>query len=83
MKFVLGDASSSSLVLDENGTLCGPGASFMNTGQNRSFGNPFSFTGSWTVQSATGQFRAIAIGTLGTDAIQAAGAAFSGMYGAT
>jgi len=82
--FVLGDASSSTLVLDENGAIYAPPGNSLNApGGFKSFGNPFYFTGGWTVESATGQFGSIAVGTAGTDAIHAAGAAFSGTYGTT
>ena len=44
------------------------------------FGNPFYTTGTWTVETATGQFGSIAVGTVGTEALHGAGAQASGTY---
>jgi hypothetical protein len=77
--FALSDGSST-LVLDENGTICGPGNSIWAPGQLHSNGNPFYLTGSWMVETATGEFSSIPVGTTGTDALHIAGAHSSGMY---
>lgn len=74
--FALVDGST--LVLDDAGLICGPGASFLNSGSPHSFGNPFDLTGSWTVLSATGQFGSIT--GPGTDSLHLAGAYGSGTY---
>jgi hypothetical protein len=74
--FVLGDGST--LVLDENGTACQPGNAFSAPGGNKSFGNPFTVTGIWTVQNANGQFGSIT--GPGTDTLQLAGAHIVGSY---
>lgn len=78
--FALDDASSSTLVLDESDTICGPGSSIWAPGQMHSDGNPFDLTGSWTVETATGELNSIPIGTTGTDALHIAGAQVSGTY---
>ncbi len=78
--FALSDASSSTLVLDESDTICGPGNSIWAPGQTHSNGNPFHLTGSWTVDTATGEFSSIPVGTTGTDALDIAGAHSSGTY---
>jgi hypothetical protein len=78
--FALDDASSSMLVLDETGSVCGPGNSIWAPGQSHSNGNPFYFTGSWMVETATGEFASIGVGTMGTDALHIAGAHSSGTY---
>ncbi len=79
--FALGDASSSTLVLDENGIVCPPpGSSLLAPGALKSYGNPFYFTSSWTVETATGAFASIPVGTTGTDALHSAGARVSGTY---
>jgi hypothetical protein len=79
--FALGDASSSTLVLDENGTVCGPpGNSLFAPGQQHSYGNPFYLTGSWIVETATGTFGSIAVGSGGTDTVHLAGSHASGTY---
>lgn len=74
--FALADGST--LVLDDTGLICGPGASFLNSGSPHSFGNPFDLTGSWTVISGTGQLRSIT--GPGTDTLDLAGAYGSGKY---
>jgi hypothetical protein len=74
-------ADGSTLVLDENGTACGPGKSNLSNASGNSYGHPGDATGSWTVQSADGQFSSIT-GT-GTDALEFAGAAVSGSYTGT
>jgi hypothetical protein len=77
--FVLDDGST--LVLDENGTTCQPGNAFSAPGAMQSFGNPTTLTGSWTVQSANGQFGSIT--GPGTDTLKSAGLQVSGTYAAT
>ena len=77
--FVLGDGST--LVLDENGTACQPGNALSAPGGAVSDGNPFSFSASWTVTSADGQFGSIT--GAGTDTLQAAGARVTGTYSQT
>jgi hypothetical protein len=79
--FALGDASSSTLVLDDNGTICPPpGNSLSAPGALQSFGNPFYLTGSWTVEAATGEFGSISVGSRGTDSLHIAGALACGTY---
>jgi hypothetical protein len=81
--FALGDGSSL-LTLDETGLICSPpGNSLSAPGGLKSYGNPFYFSGSWTVQSATGDFGSIPIGSGGTDTIHTAGASVSGAYTGT
>ena len=53
--FTLPDGSM--LTLDESGLACSPGESFPTGGI--SFGNPRTFYGNWTVQSARGEFSGI------------------------
>jgi hypothetical protein len=78
--FVLADGST--LVLDEHGSVCEPGNAFSAPGNfGHSNGNPFTATGSWTVQSATGQFASIT--GSGTDTLTSAGAQGSGTYTST
>jgi hypothetical protein len=77
--FVLDDASN--LVLDENGTACQPGNAFLAPGSAVSYGNPFSFNASWTVQSADSQFGATT--GAGMDTLHAAGARVTGTYSQT
>jgi hypothetical protein len=57
-----------------------PGNSIWAPGQSVSFGNPFYLTGSWTVETATGEFSSLPVGTAGTDALHFAGAHSSGTY---
>lgn len=78
--FALGDVSRGTLVLDENGPICGPGNSIWAPGQTHSYGNPFNLTGRWTMETATGELGSIAVGTTGTDALHIAGAHSSGTY---
>lgn len=79
--FALGDARSSTMVLDDNGTICPPpGNSLSAPGSLKSYGNPFDLTGTWTVETATGEFGSIAVGTKGTDTLHVAGALASGTY---
>src|SRR5215831_11077790 len=49
-------ADRSTLVLNEDGTVCGPGKSNLSNASSKSFGHPGDASGSWTVQSADGQF---------------------------
>lgn len=74
-------ADRSTLILDENGTACGPGKSNLSNASGNSYGHPGDATGSWTVQSADGQFSATT-GT-GTDTLEFAGADVSGSYTGT
>lgn len=74
--FVLGDGST--LVLDESGTVCGPGNSLSAPRSLKSYGNPFTIIGSWTVQNASGQFQSLT--GAGTDTLKTAGAQISGTY---
>jgi hypothetical protein len=50
-------SDGSTLTLDESGTVCFPGQSFFTRGAQVSFGNPFQFETSWTVDRGTGVFR--------------------------
>jgi hypothetical protein len=77
--FALGDGST--LILDENGTACQPGNALSAPGGSVSDGNPFTFNGSWTVESAGGQFGSIT--GEGTDTLHAAGARVTGTYSQT
>jgi hypothetical protein len=77
--FVLGDGST--LVLDENGTLCQPGNALSAPGSLVSNGNPFTISGDWTVQSADGHFGSLS--GAGTDTLHLAGAQVHGTYTAT
>jgi hypothetical protein len=74
--FELSDGSR--LALDENGTACEPGNAFSAPGAFKSDGNPFTINGTWTVQSAAGQFASITGG--GTDTLSTAGARATGTY---
>jgi hypothetical protein len=74
--FALSDGST--LTLDENGTVCGPGKSLFSSRSNNSYGNPFYLAGTLTVESATGQFNLIS--GPGSDSVHAAGAESSGTY---
>lgn len=67
---------NSKLTLDEKGTFCIPGSSFPTGGI--SFGNPRTFTGSWTVQSARGEFSGTS--GSGTDTGLTAGGVFHVAY---
>jgi hypothetical protein len=77
--FALEDGSM--LVLDEKGTLCQPGNALSAPGAAVSYGNPFSFDGSWTVVSAEGRFAPVT--GSGTDALKTAGARATGSYSQT
>jgi len=72
--FTLGDGST--LTLDEAGTVCGPGNSFPTGGI--SFGNPRTFSASWEVLDATGQFAGMT--GSGTDTGLTAGSALKAVY---
>lgn len=74
-------ADGSTLVLAEDGTACGPGKSNLSNASGNSYGHPGDAAGSWTVQSADGQFSGTT-GT-GTDALHFAGADVSGSYTGT
>lgn len=71
-------ADTSTLVLAETGTACAPGNS-NSAPTSTSFGHPNSPSGSWTVQSANGQFDGLT-GATGTDTLNIAGAHASGSY---
>jgi hypothetical protein len=75
--FMLGDGST--LVLNEGGSVCGPGNSLVAQLNAPAVGNPAYASGNWTVASATGQFDGLAAAT-GTDVLHAAGAQTSGTY---
>ena len=77
--FTLADGST--LLLDENGTACGPGKSNLSNAAGNSYGHPGDAAGNWTVQSADGKFSGTT-GT-GTDALRFAGAHVSGSYTGT
>lgn len=77
--FQLSDTST--LVLNESGTACGPGKSNLSNASANSYGHPGDATGRWTVQSADGLFSGMT-GT-GTDALHFAGAHVSGSYTGT
>lgn len=74
--FILDDGST--LMLDEVGMVCGPGASLVAPGGQHSFGNPVDGGGSWEVQDATGQFAGLT--GAGTDAFHSVGAHFTAAY---
>jgi len=69
-------ASGDELVLDTAGTACWAGNAANAPGSQRSWGNPVTDSGSWTVASGTGDF-AGASGD-GTFVMRAAGAALHG-----
>ena len=50
----LNDAQQSFFQIAETDKQCSPGKSHESPGQHRSFGNPFSFTGTWSVLPGTG-----------------------------
>jgi hypothetical protein len=68
-------------MLDEHGIACQPGNALSAPGGSVSDGNPFTFSGDWTVQSADGQFGSIT--GAGTDTLHAAGARVTGTYSQT
>jgi hypothetical protein len=85
--FTLVSDPSSTLVLDESGSLCGLGhdgaayRGYFNNG-SKAYGHPFAIVGSWTVDLAsTGQFGGLA--GSGTDRVNVAGAHFAGSYSGT
>jgi hypothetical protein len=70
---------SSTLTLEEAGTVCGPGGSFFpQPAPGGSYGNPVNGNGTWEVQSATGQFAGVT--GSGTDTFHSAGAHFTASY---
>lgn len=71
----------STLVLLEEGTICFPGESSSAPGSLKSFGNPFTFEGTFTVVGGTGIFKG-AKGS-GTSAIHTAGDAGSSTLSGT
>jgi hypothetical protein len=64
-------ADGSSLNLTETGVVCFPGSSFTSPGTQVSFGNPGTFTGSYSIKNGSGVFKA-AKGT-GVSSLMAAG----------
>jgi hypothetical protein len=68
---------SSTLTRAETGTACAPGDSIV--APDNSYGHPTYATGTWTVQTATGQFHELT-GATGTDTLHIAGAHSSGTY---
>lgn len=75
--FTLTDGSE--LVLDESGTVCGPGKSFFpQPAPHGSYGNPVNGEGTWTVGSASGLFSEVTGG--GTNTFHQAGAALTASY---
>jgi hypothetical protein len=76
--FTLEDGST--LTLNEAGTICGRGPSFVK-GSLESFGNPRVISGTWVVQAATGQF--VGMTGSGTNTLQFAGASRRGTYSGT
>jgi hypothetical protein len=77
--FTLGDGST--LTLDESGVVCGPDGSLLKGPLLTSYGNPRTFSASWEVQDATGQFAGMT--GSGTDAGLTAGAALYATYRGT
>jgi hypothetical protein len=49
-------SGAGTLVLTENGLVCFPGNSTLAPGAQKSFGNPFRLTATWTVTGGTGVF---------------------------
>jgi hypothetical protein len=85
--FTLASDPSSTLVLDEGGSLCGlghDGAAYRGyfAEGSKAYGHPFAIVGSWTVDPAsTGQFAGL--GGSGTDRVNVAGAHAAGSYNGT
>jgi hypothetical protein len=76
--FKLQDGST--LTLNEAGTICGRGLSFVK-GSLTSFGNPRVISGDWVVQAATGQFAGMT--GSGTNTLHFEGANRNGTYSGT
>jgi hypothetical protein len=76
--FTLQDGST--LTLNEAGTICGRGISFVK-GSLTSFGNPRVISGTWVVQAATGQFAGMT--GSGTNTLHFEGANRNGTYSGT
>lgn len=74
--FTLDDGSV--LTLDEVGVACGSGNTFLKGPLFTSFGNPRSFSGTWQVDSGTGQFDGLT--GSGADTGLTAGAAVKATY---
>jgi hypothetical protein len=70
------DASLEPLVMAESGTVCFPGNSFNAPGGLRSYGNPFTQTGTFVVESGPASL----VGLTGTSDVRFAGAALWGVY---
>jgi hypothetical protein len=68
---------TSTLTLQESGTVCGPGKSFFAT-PGSSYGNPAYGEGTWSVTDASGQFAGLT--GEGTNTFHIAGAALSAVY---
>lgn len=85
--FSLNNDPSSTLVLDEGGSLCGlghDGAAYRGyfAEGSKAFGHPFAIVGTWTVDAtSTGQFSGLA--GSGTDLVKLAGAHAAGSYSGT
>jgi hypothetical protein len=83
-EFTLASDPSSTLVLDESGSLCAPGndgAGFFKE-SSTAYGHPFTIVGSWTVDpTSTGQFFGLA--GSGSDLVNLAGANVAGSYSGT
>jgi hypothetical protein len=85
--FTLVSDPSSTLVLDEGGSVCGlgdEGAAFRGilAEPPKAFGHPFAIVGSWTVDAtSTSQFSGLA--GSGTDLVNVAGAHAAGSYSGT
>jgi hypothetical protein len=77
--FMLDDGSV--LTLDEVGVACGSGPSFLKGPLFTAFGNPRSWSGTWQVNSGTGQFDGLT--GSGADAGLTAGAAVRATYRGT
>jgi hypothetical protein len=86
-QFTLASDPSSTLVLDEAGSLCGlghDGAAYRGyfNEPSQAYGHPFAIVGSWSVDAAsTGRFFGLA--GSGTDLVKIAGAQFAGSYPGT
>ena len=77
--FTLGDGST--LTLDESGTACGAGPTFLKGPLFVAYGNPRTFSATWEVVGGTGQFSGMT--GSGTDAGHTAGASLRASYRGT
>ncbi len=86
-EFTLASDPGSTLVVDEQGNLCGlgdDGAAYRGyfAGGPKDFGRPYAIVGNWTVDPAsTGQFAGLS--GSGTDLVNTAGANVAGSYSGT